>query len=64
MMRHAAGLIDMHERAMRKERIVQLLLAPGKTAVVGGLVTLGVLAVERLSLGRGNARASRASIAG
>jgi hypothetical protein len=64
MMRHAAGLIDMHERAMRKERIVQLLLAPGKTAVVGGLVTLGVLAVERLSLGRGNARASRTSIAG
>jgi hypothetical protein len=56
-------MIDTHEPARRKERVVQLLLAPGIAALLGGLVRLRVLAVDRLSLGRGNARACRASTA-
>jgi hypothetical protein len=56
-------MIDTHEPARRKERVVQLLLAPGIAALLGGLVRLRVLAVDRLSLGPGNARTCRMSTA-
>ena len=56
-------MIDKHEPARCDQRVVQLLFAPGNAAVVGGLDRITALAVVRLSLTRGTARACRRSTA-